>query len=189
MQNQFTVIFDSCVLYPAQVRDLLIELASRGLFRGRWTNQIHEEWIQNLLENRPDLKKDQLERTRDLMNMRVLDCLISDYESLINSLMLPDSCDNHVLAAAIKGHAQIIVTYNLKDFPKDYVKEFGIEVQHPDTFLRFQIDLNLSLFLSSVKTIRERLRNPPLTSQQYLQMLSQHLPHTVSFLSKYVNLI
>jgi hypothetical protein len=68
----------------------LIELATRGMFRVRWTNQIHDEWIRNLLKNRPDLTKDQLERTRKLMNERVLDCLVHDYEDLMKNITLPD---------------------------------------------------------------------------------------------------
>lgn len=136
MQTQFTFLFDACVLYPARLRDLLIELATRGMFRGRWTNQIHDEWIRNLLKNRPDLTKDQLERTRKLMNEGVLDCLIHDYKDLMKSITLRDQQDVHVLAAAIKAHAQIIVTCNIKDFPTEILKKFEIEVQHPDTFLK-----------------------------------------------------
>jgi predicted nucleic acid-binding protein len=118
METQFTVLFDACVLYSAPLRDLLIELASKGMFRGRWTNRIHDEWIRSLLKNRPDLKADQLERTRNLMNQRVLDCLVNDYVDLIHGIILPDEQDVHVLAAAIKAQAQIIVTYNIKDFPQ-----------------------------------------------------------------------
>src|ERR1700684_3271475 len=102
MQNQFTVLFDACVLYPAPVRDLLLQLASKGLFRGRWTKQIQDEWIRNLLKNRPDLSENQLERTRVMMNNSVLDCLVVDYEELVLGISLPDSNDVHVLAAAIK---------------------------------------------------------------------------------------
>lgn len=161
MQTQFTVLLDSCVLYPAPVRDLLLQLASKGLFRGRWTKQIQDEWIRNLLENRPDLNRNQLERTCILMNNSVLDCLIEDYEDLMLGISLPDQDDIHVLAAAVKSQAQIIVTYNIKDFPIETLQKFDIEVQHPDTFLRYQLDLNLSAFLSCIKTICARLKNPP----------------------------
>lgn len=188
MQTQFTVLLNACVLYPASLRDLLIELATWGMFRGRWTNQIHDEWIRNLLKNRPDLTKDQLERTRKLMNERVLDCLITNYEDLMKSIALPDQQDVHVLAA-VKAHVQIIVTYNIKDFPAEILKKFEIEVQHPDTFLRHQVDLGLSVFLSSVKNIRQRLKKPPVSASQYLSILFPHLPQTVSILKQYENLI
>lgn len=189
METQFTVLLDACVLYPAPLRDLLIELATKGMFRGRWTDRIHDEWIRNLLKNRSDLRKDQLERTRKLMNERVLDCLVNDYEDLTKNVVLPDQQDLHVLAAAIKAQAQIIVTYNIKDFPAEILGKFDIEAQHPDTFLRHQIDLKLAVFLSSVKNIRQRLKKPPISASQYLSILFTHLPQTVSILRQYENLI
>lgn len=76
-------MFDACVLYPAPLRDLLMHLALTDLFRARWTDQIHDEWIRNLLENRPDLNFAQLTRTKELMNSHVRDCLVKDYERLI----------------------------------------------------------------------------------------------------------
>lgn len=105
MQTQFTVIIDACVLYNASVRDLLLQLSSEGLFRGKWTKRIQDEWKRSLLENRPDLKKEQLERTCELMNKSILNCLVEDYEELATGLKLPDSDDAHVLAAALKSQA------------------------------------------------------------------------------------
>lgn len=155
----------------------------------KWTNRIHDEWIGNLLKNRTDLKKDQLERTRKLMNERVLDCLVHDYEDLMKSISLPDHQDVHVLAAAIKAQAQIIVTYNVKDFPLKILEKFEIEARHPDAFLRLQLDLKLSVFLSAVKSIRERLEKPPVSASLYLSILFSHLPQTVSLLKQYESLI
>ncbi len=63
----FTAIYDACVLYPAPLRDLLMHLALTDLFRAKWTDAIHDEWIRSVLENRPDLTREQLERTRALM--------------------------------------------------------------------------------------------------------------------------
>jgi hypothetical protein len=103
------VIYDSCVLYPAPLRDLLMRLALTDLYQAKW--------ICNLLKNRPDLLKERLEKTRSKMDLHVRDCLIEGYEELIDNLKLPDSNDRHVLAAAIKANAQTIVTYNLSDFP------------------------------------------------------------------------
>ena len=71
-------LYDSCVLYSAPLRDLLMHLALTDLYQAKWTDAIHDEWIRNVLANRPDLKLQQLERTRDLMNSHVLDCL-SEY--------------------------------------------------------------------------------------------------------------
>ena len=73
--THFTALYDACVLYPAPLRDLLMRLAMTDRFRAKWTHEIHEEWIRNVLEDRPDLTRAQLERTRDLMNAHVRDCL------------------------------------------------------------------------------------------------------------------
>ena len=113
----FTALYDSCVLYPAPLRDLLMWLGLSDLCRPRWSNDIHEEWIRSVLANRPDITRERLERTRDLMNSNVRDCLVTGYEPLIDGLTLPDADDRHVLAAAIRADADVIVTFNLTDFP------------------------------------------------------------------------
>ncbi len=128
------VLFDSCALYPAPLRDLLMHLSLSGLFRAKWTNEIHEEWISNLLNQRPDLSRLQLERTRDLMNTHVLDALVEDYEKLVTQISLPDPHDRHVLAAAIKAEASLIVTFNLKDFPTKALQQYAVQAIHPDDF-------------------------------------------------------
>ena len=105
MADTFTVVFDACVFYPASLRDLLMQLATTGRFRARWSHRIQDEWIAALLRSRPDLHPDALDRTRRLMNEHVLDCIVEGYEELIGGLTLPDPGDRHVLAAAIRcGH-------------------------------------------------------------------------------------
>lgn len=189
MLTQFTVILDACVLYNAPVRDILLQLAFQGLFRAKWTKRIQEEWIRNLLKNRENLKREQLEHTCRLMNESILDCLVDDYEDLAKGITLPDPDDVHVMAAAVKSQAQIIVTHNLKDFPEEILAKYNIEALDPDTFLRSQFDLNSPAFLSCAKTIRARLKNPPKTAQEYLFTLFQHLPQTVNSLKAYADLI
>jgi hypothetical protein len=137
----FIAFFDANVLYPAELRSLLMYLALIGVFRARWSDDVHEEWITNLLMNRPDLTRHQLERTRQLMDKAAIDALVTGYESLIPGLTLPDEGDRHVLAAAIRAGASVIVTMNLKDFPPEALQEFDIEPQHPDEFILHLIDL------------------------------------------------
>jgi predicted nucleic acid-binding protein len=129
--------------------------AVTDLFRARWSDAIHDEWIRNVLKDRPDLSAEQLERTRELMNAHVRDCLVTGYESLIPSLTLPDPDDRHVLAAAIRCGADVIVTFNVKDFPDDALKPFGIEAQHPDDFLAYQLDLAPNVMCAAAKRQRE----------------------------------
>jgi predicted nucleic acid-binding protein len=169
----FIALYDSCVLYPAPLRDLLMHLALTDLYRAKWTNEIHDEWIRNVLTNRPDLKKSQLERTRELMNSNVRDCLVGGYEKLIPALSLPDPDDRHVLAAAIRSSASVIVTYNLKDFPTKSIKEFGIEAQHPDVFLNHLIDLSPHVVCGAIQRLRLSLKNPPKSTEEYLEILKK----------------
>ncbi len=79
--NRFTVLYDACILYPAPLRDLLMRLALTDLYRARWSDQIHEEWMTAVLRNRSDLSRAQLESTRSLMNSHVRDALVDGYQS------------------------------------------------------------------------------------------------------------
>ncbi len=162
----YTVVLDACVLYPAPVRDILLTLAESGLFRARWTNQIQDEWIRNLLLKRTDLTAEKLNFTVSKMTEAIEDCLVEGYEYLIESLTLPDANDRHVLAAAIVGHADAIVTYNLKDFPVNILAKHGIEVLHPDDFIVAQYDLEPLKVLTKIKEIRARLKKPPMSAQE-----------------------
>ena len=121
----------------------------RSFSRAKWSNRIHDEWIRNVLNSRPDLTKDMLERTRQLMNMSVLDALVHDFEHIEKILTLPDPNDNHVLAAAIISETDTIVTFNLKDFPHSHLNQYNVIAQHPDLFLRHLISLDESKFLKS----------------------------------------
>jgi len=163
-----------------------MELAVAGLFRAKWTAQIHAEWIRNVLKNRTDLTESQLHRTRDLMNAAVLDCMVEGYEDLIPILTLPDLDDRHVLAAAIKSGADAIISFNRKDFPKAVLDNYDIELQHPDTFIQHQMGLDAAKVVIAAQRCRARLKNPPSTVAEYLERLeAQSLPLTVAELRPY----
>jgi predicted nucleic acid-binding protein len=171
--GNFTAFLDACVLYSAPLRDLLLELAVADLYRAKWSEKVLEEWINRLLENRPDLTRTQLERTRDRMNLHVRDALVKGFDTLIDILDLPDKGDRHVLAAAIKGKADLIVTLNLKDFPSEQLDKWEIEAQHPDEFLVHQFHLSQPTFLQAGRTVRLRLNNPPKSVGDYLDTLRE----------------
>jgi predicted nucleic acid-binding protein len=135
------VVLDACVLYPASIRDLLVRLAQTGLFRARWTDRILDECFRSIVQARPDLMG-KLDRTRKLMESAVPDALVRDYEILAETLTLPDENDRHVLAAAIRAGAQVIVTTNLRDFPPGALAPFDVEAQHPDTFILHLLSLD-----------------------------------------------
>lgn len=150
-----------------------MELALTDLFRAKWSYMIHDEWMRSVLKDRPDLSRGALERVRDLMNMHVRDCLVENFEDLIPTLKLPDSDDRHVLAAAIRGRADVIVTYNLKDFPEKELQQYGIAPQHPDDFLTHLLDLAAGPVCTAVQIHRKRLRNPGKTVDEYLETLER----------------
>ncbi len=135
--SNFIVLLDANVLYPAPIRDLLMNLACEGLYKPKWTNSIHEEWVQNLLEKRPDLSHRQLLKTVNAMNETFPDANVTGFEELVNGLTLPDKDDRHILAAAIRSKSEVIVTFNLKDFPNEYLKMYDIEAQNPDLSVCF----------------------------------------------------
>ena len=188
--SHFTALFDACVLYPAPLRDFLMNLAIIDLFRAKWTDEIHDEWIRNILINRPDLTKERLQRTKDLMNSHVRDCLVIGYQDLIPSLTLPDMNDRHVLAAAIRAGANVIVTYNLKDFPVSTLEQYGIEAQHPDEFIIHLINLDLPVICEAAKRQRVSLKNPPQSVEDLLSAYErQGLAQTVAVLRLYNGLL
>ena len=162
---RYTAILDACVLYPATLRDLLLSLARDGLFSARWSERIQNEWVRSLLKRRPELEEAALRHTCELMARAVPDSVVEGFEDIEPGLQgLPDAEDRHVLAAAICGHADAIVTFNLADFPASALASFGVEAQHPDDFLLNQLDLNPIAALKSIKAMRARWRNPQLTA-------------------------
>lgn len=108
------------------------------------------------------------------MDSHVRDALVEGYASLIPSLMLPDPDDRHVLAAAIHARADVIVTFNLKDFPAETLDTCGIEAQHPDEFLCHAFDLAPDVVCTIARELRRGLEYPPLTVDQYLATLDRH---------------
>lgn len=190
MDPPIIAVYDANILYPAPLRDLFIRLAQAGLVRARWTQAIHEEWLRNVLKDNPQLSPERLARTRTLMNEAVRDCLVTGHEDLIDSLTLPDPEDRHVLAAAIRAGAEVIVTFNLRDFPVEAMSRFDITAQHPDDFLVGLLDLAPGDVCGAVKRQRESLRNPPKSVEELLATFeSQGLTQAVARLRPFIDLL
>ncbi len=163
-----------------------MRLAANNMLRAKWTNEIHDEWIRNVLKDRSDLKREKLERTRALMNEHAFDPLVTNYEYLIPNLHLPDPNDRHVLAAAIQANASVIVTFNLKDFPVRLLSKYMVQAKHPDDFIMLLARMDLGMVLSAVKSIIARLKNPPTNISQYLDILAKlGLLQTVDLLKEH----
>ncbi|NKX87596.1 PIN domain-containing protein [Nocardia coubleae] len=167
----FTVLYDANVLYGNAMRDILIRLARAGLVQAKWTDAILDEMTSNLAAKRPDIASTKLSRLRELMIEAVPDCMVGGFEPLIEGLKLPDLDDRHVLAAAIKVGAQVIVTANLRDFPADVLADWNMEAKSPDEFVLDQIALDDRIVWACVQQIADSRRNPPETVEDVLDAL------------------
>ncbi len=167
-----TAVLDACVIYPATLRDFLMHLAVAGLYEARWSDHIHDEWIRNVLADRPDLTAERLVYTRGRMDAAVPGGLVTGYEDLIDTLVLPDPDDRHVLAAAVRTGAGVIVTLNLKDFPASALARHGVVARRPDEFAAELLDARPDAVAEVARAHRAALKNPAKTPDEYLGSLA-----------------
>ena len=150
-----------CFTYPSD----------RYLWGPLWSAKIHAEWMRNLLMDRPDLTVGILERTRAVMDGHFPEAAVTEYESLAAGTDLPDPGDRHVLAAAIHGQADVIVTLNLRDFPVDRLVPHDLTAQHPDMFIAGLFESRRDAVLAAVRDHRAALRNPLRSAGEHLAAL------------------
>ena len=188
---RYTALLDACVLYPMAMADALMSLATAGLFAAKWTTRIEAEWIRSLEENRPDLQG-RLDYRREQMREAVPDWEVDEQAWTIcaRGLELPDPDDVHILAAALAGHADCIVTANLKDFPAEVVAQLGIEVIHPDQFIVAQWDLDQLVAVAAFKRMRARWKKPQASAEDFATAMERGgLPATAQRLREAAELI
>jgi hypothetical protein len=166
-----TAFLDASVLYPSTVRSVLMFLAAFGTFRPLWSDDVHREWTAALTRDRPDLDTKRIARTRELMESNVPGATITGYQGRIADLVLPDANDRHVLAAALHGKADVIVTTNLKHFPASVLATHGITAQHPDLFIHGLIAADIDSAVQAFAADRARMANPPKSVDDYLASL------------------
>lgn len=133
MASDFSVILDACVLVQAAVRDTLLRLFERRLFLARWTDEIMDEVVRTL-EGKLHRTPQQTDHLVRELREHFADAWVEGYRQLIPA-MTSHQKDKHVVAAAVKAGCEVIVTYNLKHFPADALRPFGVEPMHPDEFL------------------------------------------------------
>ena len=167
----FAVIYDACVLYPPSLRDLLLSFVREGIVFAGWSESILSECFCTMQRDRPDIRPETIAHTQESIRKTFPHCLVTGYEPLVSGLILPDSEDRHVLAAAIRFGAQAIVTFNLKDFPKRALDAFEMEAVHPDDFVLSQICLRPGVVAGLMHKQMRRLRNPPMTLAQGVDSL------------------
>lgn len=169
-----TAICDACVLYPFHQRDILVQASVDGLLRARWTDETHDEWMRNLLANIPAIPPERLYVTRQLMEVALPRARVVGFHQHIDTIVLPDPDDRHVVAAAIQAKASRILTWNLRDFPVGALQKYGMIRLTPDVFLAELFDLAPHLVVASLANARRNLSRSRVSKHGFLGLLKQH---------------
>lgn len=170
---RYTALLDACVLVPIALADTLLRVAERELYRPLWSERILDEAADAVLEIHPDLAPDVVARRFAAMKDAFEAACVEGWEIFEATLTLPDPDDRHVVAAAMRGRADAIVTANLRDFPDETLAPLEIAVVHPDDFLLDQLDLAPRVVLDVLREQAAHTRNPPLTPTDLLARLGR----------------
>lgn len=172
--SSFVVLVDACTIFSSPIRDTLFRAAEHDLYRLRLTDEIMEEVRRSLVSER-GLKEEAAQRLIDIVKASFPDTFVTQYESLI-PVMPNHKDDRHVLAAAVKCGAQVIVTQNLRHFPSRLLLPFEIEAQTPDDFLVHLFHLDPEMMVRIIIKQAGDLRKPPRTVLELLQGLEKQAP-------------
>lgn len=165
---RFTCVLDTNVIYPIEIRDFLFWLAFQDMYTPKWSMHIFDEWRKIMAEK--GVTKKEIDKRIDNANKAFPDALVQNYESLISCIDLPDDKDRHVVAAAIKTNANLIVTHNLKDFPNTTLYQFGLSAKNPDEFITDLIDLDAEKALEAFQNLVLNRRKPEQDEFQVLDI-------------------
>lgn len=166
---RFKCVLDTNVIYPIEIRDLLFWFAYYDMYTPKWSMHIFDEWKRVM--RRKGISEQEAEKRVQKANLAFPDALVTNYSGLIQGLTLPDPNDCHVLAAAIKTNANLIVTNNTKDFPETYLASFGLSAKTADDFLTDSIDLNPGQAVEAFRKMVLHRRNPDLDAFEVLDIL------------------
>ena len=178
-QNKLIVLIDACVLYKANVRDLILRIASRKLFQARWNNEICNEFTRNLI-NKGKMTSEQANYLLDRMRISFPDAFLNNNTDLntVSSLNLTgiNQKDIHIVEAAIISKSQIIITNNLKHFPSSILNKYNIKAQSPDDFLQDLFNLSPEIVIDAFIDIEKTLINPPIPRNRILDGFMREVP-------------
>ena len=169
----YAAVLDACALVPVSLADTLLRIAEHGLYRPLWSERLLDEAQNAILRVHSAIDPAGVTRRFAAMRGYFPDAMVTGWEPLEDSLQLPDPNDRHVLAAAIRGSAQAIVTFNLKDFPAQVLDPFDVEALHPDDVLGHQLELAPELILQGIRKQAAATATPPLSIASLLQILSR----------------
>jgi predicted nucleic acid-binding protein len=180
-------VLDANVLYPAPIRDLLLHMAFLSIYQPKWSDKIQEEWTCSLLAKRSDLKKSSLKNTCKWMDTVFPDARTLKDKELKTPINLPDKNDIHIVETAINSHANYIITFNLKDFPKDELEKYDVETIHPDDFVCQMLDELPDVILKAFHNQVLLLKKPAKTADEVLTAIQRcGLPKTENKLRRLV---
>lgn len=169
-------ILDANLLYPFQLRNLLVQFGVESIITPRWTARINEEWVSNLVAA-GRAPRERLLLTVGLMNGVLPEAEVRGWEVRMEGLTVPDPGDCHVLAAALTAGAETILTMNLRDFPASSLSPHGIAALHPDNFLSRLYDVDPELVRASTEAAHANLSRSTPSFGDYLDRLErQGLP-------------
>lgn len=169
---RFKAVLDTNVIYPVVIRDLLFWFAHFDLYTPKWSANIFGEWKAVML--RHGVEEKEAQKRVQKANLAFPDAIVENYLVLVGQLELPDEDDRHVLAAAIKTNANVIVTNNLKDFPEEYLDIFGIKAKSADDFLTDIIDLNQEQAIKAFREMVLNRKNPAMDEYEVLESLRRN---------------
>lgn len=175
---RFKVILDTCVLVPIVLADTLLRFAEREFYEPLWSEQILFELEKTLIEIHPINDPRKFQNRIQVMRTAFPLAVVNGWERVESGIIetLPDKGDAHVVAAAILGRADAIVTKNLADFPTDALSIFGLEAISPDEFLQNLLDLNPKQAEQCLREQSLATRNPNLSVQKILESLEREVP-------------
>jgi predicted nucleic acid-binding protein len=166
---RFPAFLDTCSIYGAYLCDTLLRLAEEGAYRPLWSAGVLEELERNLVERR--LPEEAVKHRISEMRGAFPDAEVRGYEALVSG-MTCDQKDRHVLAAAVRGHAEVLVTFNRSDFPPRSTESHDITVSHPDDFLLDQLDLHPGITITVLKDQAAGYSSPTMTVEDLLGRLA-----------------
>lgn len=169
----FAALLDACVLVPVALTDTLLRLAEYELYRPLWSARILEEAQRAVTAIHPEVDPERISRRFRQMDAAFPDASLDGWQPLQVSLELPDRDDRHVLAAAIAGRADVIVTANVRDFPAEVLRDYGLEALSPDQFLLDHLDLAPGMVIRAVREQARATQQPALTAEALLGILDR----------------
>lgn len=167
-------VLDACVLVPIRLATTLLWLAESGLFQPLWSEPILDE-VCRTLPKVGVLPEDARRRVGKMRDAFGAEALIEDFDDLLDEMGCHPK-DRHVLAAAVRGGADTVVTFNLKDFPEEATASHGVKILHPDSFLIGLLGGHAETVVSTLGRATAAFRHPPQTVAEFLAGLTATVP-------------